>query len=71
MPFIVVHEDDCKIAVEGPTQAKRVAASAFVHIATPCSCGGYKVQVSLRLPADSYSVPLVMEGSASPFPRCE
>ena len=49
MPFIVIHEDNCLIATEGPTHAVHVSTSSYKNVATPCSCGGMKVNVSFGL----------------------
>ena len=73
MPFIIAHRDSCDIALGGPTESRPVSGTgAFIRlidVARPCSCGGQRVNVSLRSPDDPDYFPMAIHGSPELFPE--
>ena len=69
MPFIIAHRDSCDIALGGPTESRPVGGGAFIDVARPCSCGGQRVNVSLRSPDDPDYFPMAIHGSPQLFPE--
>ena len=54
MPFIVVHEDSCKVKVYGPTMDIPAGGGegSYSSIATPCDCQVHIVPVEVELYPD-------------------
>ena len=50
MTFILAHKDDCDIVLKGPTLSFPIDADVVQDVATPCSCGGVKIDLKDLLP---------------------